>query len=221
MRKSSIVGVYKKNGKLFTENYSSCKGKQVYNEKLVTARGREFRSWSPYRSKFAAAILKGLTNLDINTSSSILYLGAASGTTVSHISDIITRGFVYAVEYSAIVMKKLLELCTLRKNIIPILSDANHYENYMVICPQVQMIYQDISQRNQADIFVNNIEAYLIDHGKGIIMVKARSIDVAEEPKRVYKQVSEFLKTKDLKVLNIIELSPYYKDHAAIFVSRN
>ena len=42
----------------------------------------------PFRSKLAAAILGGVENIWMKPGSKVLYLGAASGTTVSHVSDI-------------------------------------------------------------------------------------------------------------------------------------
>src|SRR5919199_4845942 len=64
-------------------------GNSVYGEKLVRQKGIEYRVWDPYRSKLAGAIKKGLNNLPIKKSMRVLYLGASTGTTVSHVSDIV------------------------------------------------------------------------------------------------------------------------------------
>ena len=109
MKPSSITGIFRKQDKLFTENLEKCKGIKVYNERLISYKGKEFRSWNPYRSKLASSVLKGLKKIDINDDSKILYLGAATGTTVSHISDIVKDGVVYAVESSPVAVKK--EFC--------------------------------------------------------------------------------------------------------------
>ncbi len=189
MKPVNIDGVFEKNGRLFTQNLKGCKGIKVYNEKLITYKNKEFRSWTPYRSKLSAAILNGLKDINITSDSQILYLGAATGTTVSHISDIAKDGTVYAVESSPVAVKKLLQLSKKRQNVIPILSDANHPDRYSTIVPTVDIVYQDISQRNQPEIFIRNVMRYLKKNGQGIIMIKARSIDISMKPKQVYKIV--------------------------------
>ncbi|MCK5458792.1 MAG: fibrillarin-like rRNA/tRNA 2'-O-methyltransferase [Thermoplasmatales archaeon] len=218
MKPTRIAGVFRKNDKLFTENLNSCKGIKVYNERLIHYKNKEFRSWNPYRSKLAAAILKKFT-FNIKLISNVLYLGAATGTTVSHISDIVKDGMVYAVESSPIAANDLIQLSRRRKNVIPILEDAYHPERYSFFVPSVDVVYQDISQRNQAEIFIENIERYLKKDGLGILMVKARSIDVSLKPKETYELVADKLREQKLNIINLIDLSPYEKDHAAIVVS--
>jgi len=217
MKKTEMQGIYREKRQIFTENLKSSKGFKVYNEKIVKQNNKEYRSWNPYRSKLASAILNGL-EINIRKNFKVLYLGAATGTTVSHISDIIEDGTVYAVEMSPIAMKKLLEVSKKRKNIIPILANANHPDKYCNIVPHVDFVYQDISQKNQADIFISNISKYLKRDGYGILMVKARSIDVSLKPKDVYDHVCSKIIESGLKVLNIVNLNPFEKDHAAIFV---
>ena len=219
MKSTRIEGVFKKEDKLFTENLDSCKGIRVYNEKIITINGKEFRSWNPYRSKLAAVILKGLKNIKISPDSEILYLGAATGTTISHISDIVKKGMIYSVENSPTAVKELLQVCQQRHNIIPILADANHPEKYSSLVPVVDLIYQDISQRNQAEIFIKNTMRYLKKGGHGILMVKSRSIDVSLKPKKAYEIVCSILEDNGLKIKEKIDLTPYEKDHAAIIVS--
>ena len=218
MKPTRIAGVFRKNDKLFTENLDSCKGIKVYNERLIRNKNKEFRSWNPYRSKLAAAILKKFT-FNIKPDSNVLYLGAATGTTVSHISDIVKDGMVYAVESSPIAANELIKLSRIRKNVIPILEDANHSDRYSFYFNSVDIVYQDISQRNQAEIFTENIERYLKKDGLGILMVKARSIDVSLKPKETYDLVANKLREQKLNIINLIDLSPYEKDHAAIVVS--
>jgi rRNA 2'-O-methyltransferase fibrillarin len=69
-------------------------GEAVYGEKRITVPTEEgqkieYRIWNPFRSKIAAAILNGVENIWIKPGSKVLYLGAASGTTVSHVSDVV------------------------------------------------------------------------------------------------------------------------------------
>ena len=134
MQPTEHPGIFKKNDKLFTQNPEVCKGIKVYNEQLITEDNIEYRSWNPFRSKLAAALLKGLT-FNITADAQILYLGAATGTTVSHLSDIITNGTIYAVETAPVAVINLLKVSEKRPNIIPILSDANHPERYQSIVP--------------------------------------------------------------------------------------
>ena len=220
MKQLSIQGVYKKGDKIFTINPESCRGLKVYNEKSITFQGKEFRSWNPYRSKLAATILKKETSISIKQNISLLYLGAATGTTISHISDILTQGLIYAIETSPIAMSQLLILAEQRKNIIPILANANHPETYAPLIASVDMIYQDISQRNQADIFLSNINSYLTTSGRGILMIKARSINVAEKPEKIYNNITKMLQSNGYTVNIVIDLSPFQKDHAAIIVTK-
>jgi fibrillarin-like pre-rRNA processing protein len=218
MKNTDIFNVFKKKDKLFTENLECCKGKRVYNEILVNYKGKEFRSWNPYRSKLAAAILNGL-KIEIKLNSKILYLGAATGTTISHISDIIKKGAIYSVESSPVAIKNLIQLSEKRNNIIPILADANHPDRYSSIVSSVDLIYQDISQRNQSEIFISNVNKFLKKDRLGILMVKARSINVSLEPKDAYDIVCEDLKGNGLKIKDKIDLTQYEKDHAAIIIS--
>jgi fibrillarin-like pre-rRNA processing protein len=219
MQPTKHPGVYTKNDKLFTQNPENCKGMRVYNEQLISEDDREYRSWNPFRSKLAAALLKGLS-VPIQNNSDILYLGAATGTTVSHLSDILTNGTVYAIETSPIALTSLLKVSKQRLNIIPILADANHPERYQHLVPPVDLIYQDISQRNQADILSRNIRAYLTPKGTALIMVKARRIDVALKPKQAYELVATALKQERFVVKKIVDLVPYEKDHAAILITQ-
>jgi fibrillarin-like pre-rRNA processing protein len=217
MKRISTHGVYKKGDKLYTKCPQDCRLPNVYNERIIFFKDNYYRPWNPYRSKLAAALTKKIT-LPITSSSTVLYLGAATGTTVSHISDIVEQGVVYAVENSPLAAKKLVDICQHRKNIVPICEDANHPQRYNCLLSAVDIVYQDISQRNQTEIFLDNIKHFLKPKGLAIIMVKARSIDVSLPPLTVYEQVKEKLLEHNLTVTDNINLSPYEKDHAAIVV---
>jgi fibrillarin-like pre-rRNA processing protein len=56
-------------------------------------------------------------------------------------------------------------------------------------------------------------------NGKGILMVKSRSLNVSLKPKEVYKLVTDKLKKQGFKIEKTITLSPYVKDHAAFLIS--
>jgi len=218
MEKTNIFGVYKEKNQLYTINIWGGKQKKTNNERIVMRNKKEYRSWNPYKSKLAAAILNGL-EIELKKDLDVLYLGAATGTTVSHISDICKDGMVYAVEFSPVSMKKLVELSECRDNITPILADANHPDRYSSIVPKVDLVYQDISQRNQTEIFISNVTSYLKKNGFGIFMVKARSINVSIDPKEVYDIVFTQLEKENLTILNIVNLESHERDHVAVLVS--
>ena len=178
----------------------------------------EFREWIPSRSKLAAMILKGYV-VDIKPDWKVLYLGAASGTTVSHLADIVDEGIIYAVEYSAKPFVKFLQLAEERRNIIPLLEDASTPWKYNGIVEKVDFIYQDIAQKNQIEIFFANVDMFLKEGGEGLIMVKARSIDSTAEPEEVFGRVVEELGSR-MEVLSHGSLEPFHKDHIYVHVRK-
>ena len=213
-RVEGLPGVFTDGRALFTIN--AAPGKTVYDEKLVESDGVEYRFWDPYRSKLAAAILLGAKNLGFDESTKVLYLGAASGTTASHVSDIVANGIVYCVEVSERSFRDLVKVCETRKNMIPILEDANKPEEYAHMIEGIELVYQDIAQRNQVDIFVRNMSAFDSEHG--ILMLKSRSIDVNREPREVYSKVRKQLIEKQLKIRAMVDLDRFARDHAAFIV---
>jgi len=176
----------------------------------------EYREWIPSRSKLSAMFMKGYV-IDIKPNWKVLYLGAASGTTVSHISDIVESGIIYAVEYSAKPFSKFLELARERRNIVPLLQDASKPWRYSGIVEKVDFIYQDIAQKNQIEIFEENVRFFLKDGGEGLIMVKARSIDSTADPNDVFEMVLRRLERK-FELISHGNLEPYHKDHIYVHV---
>ncbi|MEM3422900.1 MAG: fibrillarin-like rRNA/tRNA 2'-O-methyltransferase [Candidatus Bilamarchaeaceae archaeon] len=207
--KTLFEGVWENKGLLLTLNID--KGKKVYNEKLIVIDGKEYRTWNPYRSKLAGAIMKGLRTFPFSKKTKVLYLGASTGTTVSHLSDIIREGEIYAVEISSQMMKSLLEIANRRENIIPIHADARLPDEYGEI-GKVDVVYQDVAQPDQEDILIRNARMFLKKDGIAMLCIKSQSIDVVAEPKvvfdRVLKKLSAFF-----EVIEKIKLEPYDKDH--------
>ncbi|MFQ5975233.1 MAG: fibrillarin-like rRNA/tRNA 2'-O-methyltransferase [Candidatus Hydrothermarchaeales archaeon] len=203
-------GIYLIDDKLATRNL--VKGVKVYDEKLVQIDDVEYRSWNPQRSKLSAVILNGLKRLPIKRDSKVLYLGAASGTTASHISDIVEAGIVYCVEFSSRMVRELLEVCESRPNMVPLLVDARRPESYQSIVEKVDIIYQDVAQQNQSEILLKNARFYLIPEGHAIIAIKARSIDSTKDPEMIIKKELKKLK-KGFKVKEVVDLRPYAKGH--------
>jgi len=192
-------------------------GRSVYGERRLADGVIEYRAWDPYRSKLGALVTKVTPHWPFRANSRVLYLGAASGTTASHISDIATQGVVHCIEFSPRAFQKLLSLSEIRHNMNPILADAEKPETYAREVGQVDILYQDVSQRDQVGIFLRNARL-LVPGGWGFLMVKSRSIDVSENPKRVFQGVVERLRGTDLRVLDLTRLEPYEKDHAAVIV---
>lgn len=182
-------------------------------------RGGFHRPWDPRRSKLAAYILKGAPELPFSPSTSVLYLGAASGTTAGHVADICSNGTVYCVEVSKRSFRDLIKACEAVENMIPILGNARTPDAYAPMVGHVDIVYQDIAQRDQTDIFVKNLKKFADPDGKtfGLLMVKSRSIDVASHPRAIYEGVLAEL-GRHYQVLDSRILDPYEKDHMAIMV---
>lgn len=209
----NFIGVYELDGHLATCNLTP--GLRVYGEKLVEYDDRELRLWDPRRSKLAAAILNGLEIFPFRTDSKILYLGASTGTTPSHLSDIAHNGLIYCVEFSPRMMRNLVDLSQLRDNLIPLLDDATKPHNYLNLVEKVDVLYSDVAQPKQSELFMDNMRLFLKEEGIGILMLKARSIDVTRNPKEVFQEEESKLKTSGFRVLEKIDLEPYEKDHMA------
>lgn len=189
-------------------------GKTVYDEKLIKYEGVEYRTWSPYRSKLAAAILNGLKHVPINEGFKVLYLGIASGTTASHISDIIgKKGIIYGIEFSQRPIRDLLKVAEIRKNIAPLLKDARLPHEYSYIAESVDLIYEDIAQPFQSEILIKNVRMFLKNSGEALIAIKARSIDVTKPPEQVFEEQKKVIEDEGLKVVEEVRLDPYSKDH--------
>jgi len=193
-------------------------GKNVYGERLIHNKGVEYRVWDPFRSKLAAAILKGLETVPIQPCHKVLYLGAASGTTASHVSDILgENGYVYCVEFASRSIRELVNnVCVFRLNMAPILADARFPERYASLVGKVDDIYCDIAQPEQAKIMADNADLFLKSNGWTMLAIKASSIDVTKEPSEVYEQEIKVLRSRRFRIQEIVHLEPYDKAHAMI-----
>ncbi len=206
------------NGKKQLATKNLVPGQKVYDEVIKHIKGIEYRIWNPYRSKLAAAIHKGLRTFPFKSSSRILYLGIASGTTASHISDIIgDSGIIFGIEIAQRVLRDLLPVAADRKNIVPIMESARRPQNYCWIIPEIDIVYEDVAQPDQASIFIRNSDMFLRKGGYAFIAVKSSSIDVTLPPRKVYKLVErEVASAGKYKLIENVELSPYDPKHAMI-----
>ena len=193
------------------------KGLSLFGEKLLE--DGEYRLWEPEESKLAAAIRNNLKETFIKPDDIILYLGASTGTTTSYISDMLSTGIIFAVDSALRVVRDLALMAEKRDNIAPILCDANNTEELSKRICEVDYIYQDVSQRNQIQIFLKNIEMFLKPKGYAILCLKARSIDFKRQPTDIFKEAEEEL-NKSLTIVQKISLEPYQKGHM-MFVCQN
>lgn len=209
-------GIYGDGNKLYTVNLVP--GKRVYGEKLMN-KEKEYREWDPTRSKMAAAIINGLREAAIKEKSRVLYLGASTGTTCSHVSDIIgSEGIIYAVEFSERVFHPLMNLAKDRKNIVPILADARKPEDYS-FTEYCDVVFVDIADPQETDIAIRNANEFL-EHGYVMVAIKSQSIDVTKKPEQIYKQEAKKMKDAGFTVLQLIDLEPHEDKHAFILAKK-
>merc|ERR1719473_2406701 len=188
-------------------------GNTVYGEKKVSVdvpalpnepgpgTKTEYRVWNPFRSKLAAAILGGVDKIHMQPGKKVLYLGAASGTTVSHVSDIVgPDGLVYAVEFSHRSGRDLLNVAKNRTNIVPIIEDARHPHKYRMLVGMVDTIFADVAQPDQARI----------------VAINANCIDSTAAPAAVFAGEVKKLQQEKLKPQEQLTLEPYERDHAVV-----
>jgi fibrillarin-like pre-rRNA processing protein len=217
---SKYFGVYvveMEDGSIRLATKNLVPGTRVYGERLFRFENVEYREWNMYRSKLAGALGNGISEMPIREGHKILYLGVASGTTASHISDIIgVNGKVFGVEFAPRVMREFVIVADSRKNLIPILADARKPYQYRHVVELVDGLYADVAQPDQASIVADNAETFLKDGGYLLMAIKARSIDVTKEPSEVYRKEVNTLKERGFEIVDVVHLEPYDRDHAMV-----
>ncbi len=169
-----------------------------------------YREWDPRRSKVAAAIAKRIKPFPVKSNTNILYLGASHGYTCSFLAAI-TKGKIFAVEFAPRVMRDLLVLAKQLEPIIPIFANAHKPQEYKHRIENIDVVIQDVAQRDQVGIFLKNLKLAK-PKAYGLLALKSRSVDVTKRPRQVAKDVEHELK-KHLKIIQIIDLAPFEKDH--------
>jgi fibrillarin-like pre-rRNA processing protein len=218
MRPHKLFEIYENRRRIYTK--SLFPGKTYFEEKTDREKGAEYREFDPTRSKLGAMIAKGCTNIGIRKDDVILYLGSSHGYTVSFVSDMVGKeGLIFAIDPAPRVMRDLVFIAEERKNIIPILADANHPEQLMNKICAVDIVYQDVAQKNQLDIFVKNCQLFLKKGGYGLLAVKARSIDITKKPKLIFTEIRLKL-NKLFTVIDHKTLDPLQKDHCMIIIKK-
>jgi len=233
MIKDSISWIIVNNSlKLTTRNL--IRGNKFYNEKIVFSNDQEYRVWTPYRSKLAAAILNGIEILPIIEKSRVLYLGTSEVITLSHISDIIgTEGVVYVVEHSQENAKELIEkLVPKRDNIKPIIMDMAKPSQYEIIDGKVDVVYVDVEQSKEVEIALLNCKIHLRVGGYLLFMVKTRSVDEYQGKKFIINDKMELVNTIEeinakkytttnslkvnFEIIQQINLTDFFKEYSLI-----
>jgi len=206
--------------KLYTKN--AVVGKRIYGERLISHRGTEYREWDPYRSKIAALILENPITNFLAENLKCLYLGASSGTSISHLSDIMTTGIIYGVEFAERSMRQLIQNSSDRTNIIPILGDARFPEEYAkYIFTDIDLIYQDVAQPHQAEIALSNSNYYLKNNGLLIIAIKSQSIDSLQKSEQIYEQEKKILEKAGYTIIESINIHKYAANHIILVVKKS
>jgi fibrillarin-like pre-rRNA processing protein len=218
--KFSGVYVIEEKGKTSLATRSLTGAGSVYGEKVIDIDGVEYRLWPSRRSKLSAAIRNGLREMPIQRGSKVLYLGAASGTTVSHVSDIVGEvGTIYAVEFSPKVARNLLSLSQSRSNIVPIVDDARYPTEYLpFITEPIDIVYQDVAQPNQAAILTENMRHFCSFGAWGMIAIKARSIDSSIPASQAFNKELSEIEASGVGMVEKVNLAPFEKDHLFVVV---
>ncbi|KAL8644163.1 MAG: hypothetical protein Q9210_007390 [Variospora velana] len=192
-------------------------GDSTTNPLPTTATKTEYRVWNPFRSKLAAGILGGLDEIFVRPGSKVLYLGAASGTSVSHVADIVgPAGTVYAVEFSHRSGRDLINMATHRTNVIPIIEDARHPLRYRMLVGMVDTVFADVAQPDQARIVGLNCHLYLKVGGGVVVSVKANCIDSTAAPEAVFAREVSKMREERIKPLEQLTLEPFERDHCIV-----
>jgi fibrillarin-like pre-rRNA processing protein len=217
MKNVDAISYVTVNGKEHIATINLLKGVTLYGEKLISRDGNEYRTWDPFRSKLAAAYIKGL-HFEFSNVGNVLYLGASTGTTVSHLSDIVGQsGKIFAVESSTRVARELISnVSSKRTNVIPIIEDARKPRSYFSIYDKMDLVYCDIAQPDQTTIAIDNCKIYLKEAKPMLLVIKTRSIDVTMSPKNVISQEIKKLECNSFEIKQKIDLEPFDKDHAMI-----
>ena len=204
-------------GRVRLATRSLAPGTRAYNEELLKIGGEEYRTWDPYRSKLAAALVKGFPDGVIQEGERVLYLGTSTGTTPSHVSDLIgERGLLIGVEFAPRVAREFIErVARVRGNVIPYVADAREPDAYSTI-GRVDLVYCDIAQQDQTEIAIQNCRFHLRTGGSLMLVVKSRSIDVVREPEEIFREERKKLEDAGFEVIQVVGLEPFEKDHAMI-----
>ena len=191
---------------------------RFYKEYQVNWQGEVYRYWNPHRSKWAVHIGHEEVRDLLGPELSILYLGAATGTSLSHLGDLVTRGPLFAIELSRVSLRRLNQLGAVRDNIFPILADASRPEEYQDIVSPVKLLYMDVSQANQLQILSSNAALFLEAGGAALVTIKERSISLRPNQHQIREEIDDFLTATGRQLILEYTLQPYDNDHLCFLI---
>ena len=220
-------GVRREGRTLWSRN--STRGKSVGGERRKRDGKIEWRRWDPFRSKVAAALLmtsQKASELLPSPGDTCLYLGASSGTTVSHIHDMVCgsnnhhNGQIIAVEISPRMMRDLSSLAEDRSGLIPILNDARETQSYApAMREKAHWIHQDLSIADQAENFISIATSTLKNGGIGLLSLKAASERQFEgDDQSRFSRAEKLIEESELELIEKIDISQYQEQHMVFFV---
>ena len=169
--------------------------------------------WNPYHSKLSAYLLAGGKNWPFERNSKILYLGSAEGNTISYLSEICKTNSITAIEISPVAMAELLVLVKKKNNIIPCLCDAHFPEKYRIQANNPEIIYQDIAQNDQVEIFIRNCEYF--KPKQAFLMLKTQSI--AKKDLDIFKSTKKRL-NEIFESVESVNINKWARGHSAYFM---
>ncbi|MFW5949991.1 MAG: fibrillarin-like rRNA/tRNA 2'-O-methyltransferase [archaeon] len=189
------------------ESALATRGAPVYGEPVVDG----WRRWDTHRSKLGTMLDRDV-DTGLQGGETILYLGAASGTTVSHVADF--AGPTYAVEFAPRPVRDLVHVARARDRLFPLLKDARVPETYAHVVEPVDVLIQDVATRDQAAVAIVNRQ-FLREDGRLIMAIKARSEDVTRSPESVFDDAVETLQ-RDYEIIERVSLEPHHEDHLGV-----
>ncbi|KAJ4911471.1 Mediator of RNA polymerase II transcription subunit 36a [Raphanus sativus] len=164
-----------------------------------------------------SVLIAGIALNHLKPGAKVLYIGAASGTSVSHVSDIVgPEGCVYAVEFSPRSGRDLVHMAQKRRNVVPIIEDARHPAKYRMLVSMVDVIFADVAQPDQARIVGLNASFFLKAGGHYMISIKANCIDATMPAEIVFSNEVKKLQADELKPAEQLTLEPFERDHACV-----
>ena len=205
-------------------------GVAVRGESLRKIRGVEHRRWDPNRSKLGAGILRTRNDPSLllpDAGSTILYLGAGHGTTITHLHDHLCGaknrfgGRLVAVDLAPRCLRDLTYLAEHRPGLVPVLGDARKFDAWGVLIPsRVDWLFQDVAQAGQVEIFLSAVRRFLSHDGIGLLSLKAaseRHNDGGDED--IFTEAIAQL-SSEVELLEHINLTGFEDQHALFVVRR-
>ena len=186
----------------------------VYGERWIELPDRTLRHFEPGRSKLAAAVVRGWSGDLPSPGERWLYLGAASGTTASHLADLLgENGRLYAVERSVRPFARLLKLAERWPNLRPILADAREPISYVDLVPPVDGLYADIAQPDQLEILERNAELFLRGDGSRFLVALKTASMGRHLSATEHRRTAEAALARVAALSPPVALEPFHKGH--------